>query len=76
VNVSESADCPACGEQAEPEQDGDLTYFACDCGFEFGYQQEVQQDSSCQLGIDESIRRHGSLPDDGLPVLQIGRRPA
>jgi hypothetical protein len=76
VNVSDSVPCPACGDLAEPEQDDDLTYYACVCGYEFGYQRVVQdQDSSCQLGIDEDTRRRGSVPDDGLPVLQIGRRP-
>ena len=75
MNVSELAECPACGELAEPEQDGDLLYSACACGMEFGFRQEVQQDSSCQLGIDESVRRAVSQQlASGQPVLQIGRR--
>jgi hypothetical protein len=77
LNVSESAECPSCGELAEPEQDGDLTYYACSCGYEWGYQQEVQQDNSCQLGVPEDIRRAAQPAPEApsLPLLQIGRRP-
>jgi hypothetical protein len=74
VNVSGSVQCPACGELAEPEQDGDLTYYACGCGNEFGYQRVVQEDSSCQLGVPEEIRKGYSLAH--AAVLQGGPTPA
>jgi hypothetical protein len=62
VNVSDSVPCPACGELAEPEQDGDVTFYACGCSYEFGYQRVAQeQDSSCQLGVPEEIRKGYSL---------------
>jgi hypothetical protein len=78
LNVSDSAECPSCAELAEPEQDGDLTYYACSCGYEFGYQHIAeQQDSSCQLGVPEDIRRAAQPAPEAssLPLLQIGRRP-
>lgn len=78
MNVSESVTCPSCGDLAEPEQDGDLIYYPCGCGFEFGYQRvPEQQDSSCQLGVPEDIRRAAQPAPEAtsLPILQIGRRP-
>jgi hypothetical protein len=60
---------------AEPEQDGDLTYYACDCGHEFGYQRvQQEQDSSCQLGVPEEIRKGYSLAH--LATLEGGPTPA
>lgn len=61
LNASESLACPSCGSLAEPEQDGDLTYFACECGHEFGYRRVVEQESTCQLGVPEEIRAGFSL---------------
>jgi hypothetical protein len=78
VNIGEAMECLSCGDRAQPEQDGDLIYYACGCGYEFGYQRVAQeQDNACQLGVPEEIRRAASPPDPGpgLPLLQIGRRP-
>lgn len=50
LEVSEAAMCPSCGAQAEPEQDGDVTYFSCGCGMDFGYQ-VVQSGDTCAAGI-------------------------
>jgi len=77
VNVSESVACPACEAMVEPEQDGDLIYFPCGCGMEFGYTRIPQQDETCQAGIPEDIRRAAQPAPEAtsLPLLQIGRRP-
>lgn len=56
AEVEEGRLCPGCGCTAEPEQDGDVLYFACDCGFEFGHHRAEAPDPSCQLGIPEGIR--------------------
>lgn len=61
MNIGEAKECPSCGDRAQPEQDGDLIYYACGCGHEFGYQRVAQQDSSCQLGVPEEIRKGYSL---------------
>jgi hypothetical protein len=62
VNIGEARECPSCGDRAQPEQDGDLIYYACGCGHEFGYQRvQQEQDSSCQLGVPEEIRKGYSL---------------
>lgn len=50
-DFSESAECPSCGHHAEPEQDGDVLYWACDCGFEFGHARVTQPEESCAAGI-------------------------
>lgn len=35
--------CPQCDAAAEPEQDGDVMFFACPrCGAEFGYQRVLR----------------------------------
>jgi hypothetical protein len=49
---------------AEPEEDGDFRYWACDtCGYEFGYHPVPSTvDSSCQLGVPEDVRRKASVP--------------
>lgn len=63
---------------AEPEQDGDLTYWTClVCGYEFGYQRapDPNAEPSCQLGIPESVRRQGSVEPERVPVT-LGRRRA
>lgn len=71
---AEMRDCadPECLEEngprmAEPEQDGDHSYYICTvCGYEFGWGKvqsqtmAVEQDGSCQVGIPETIRRSAS----------------
>jgi len=47
-----SVTCPYCGGEAEPEQDSDVTFFACrDCGGEFGYRRAVQSAPVCAAGL-------------------------
>ncbi len=74
---AECAECPSCGDRAQPEQDGDLVYWACGCGQEFGYRRVVQsQEGTCAAGIDlshlatlngvapaEASRLLGPMPD-------------
>lgn len=76
---------PECEGIAEPEQDGDLLYFACTvCGSEFGWERIViQTEPACQLGIPEDIRRAAmrnvpgldGAPKQGTPVT-LGRKGA
>lgn len=78
---------PGCRGRAEPEQDGDHTYFEClECGYAFGFTRletvAVQRDGACAVGVPEDIRRAASLPmtnalaaSQPLPLLSIGRRP-
>jgi hypothetical protein len=75
---------------AEPEADGPLRYYACPCGFEFGYSAAAPEAGSCALGVPESVRRALSIAgrSAGIPVPalteegrkvflgpSIGRRP-
>lgn len=76
-----------CRGRAEPEQDGDHTYFEClECGYAFGFTRSetvaVQPDGACSVGISEDVRRAASQPmtnamaaSQPLPLLSIGRRP-
>lgn len=76
---------PACPGLAEPEQDGDHTYYECDlCGYSFGFERAetvaVNPDGACSVGIPESVRRVASQPmtnvlaaQPQLPLLTIGR---
>lgn len=63
---------------AEPESDGELRYYACSCGFEFGYEQAAPVEGNCQIGVPEEVRRIASVPpsQDPQPVFlgTIGRR--
>lgn len=75
---------------AEPEQDGDHTYYACTaCGYSFGYQRletvAVNAEGACAVGVPEPLRRAASAAMEQAvaaetrrqPVpLQIGRRNA
>lgn len=54
--------------QAEPEQDGDLTFYCCrTCGGEFGYHRVT--DATCAAGLPLN-------PQPRPPLLQIGRHRA
>lgn len=77
---------PQCRGRAEPEQDGDHTYFECeDCGYAFGFARTktvaVNRDGACAVGVPEAVRRAASQPMTnalaaaGPPLLSIGRRP-
>lgn len=63
---------------AQPEADGDLRYYACRCGFEFGFERDAPQEGACSLGVPEDVRRKASIdPTPQQPVFlgTIGRRP-
>jgi hypothetical protein len=89
VISSDSRPCsdPSCNGRAEPEQDGDHTYFECvDCGYCFGFQRvetvAVNRAGHCSVGIPEDVRRAASQPMTNAlaasqpPLLSIGRRHA
>lgn len=78
---------PGCSGRAEPEQDGDHTYFECvKCGYCFAFQRldtiAVNPDGACSVGIPEDVRRAASEPMTKAlaasqpPLLSIGRRNA
>ena len=49
--AEEGIECPYCGATAEPEQDGDVVYFACpSCGGEFGHR-KVDRGTFCAAGL-------------------------
>ena len=87
--AAESVPCtdPACGGRAEPETDGDHTYFECPaCGYTFGFTRTgnvlANPADACAVGIPEDLRRAASRPmtdalraSTPLPLLSIGRRP-
>lgn len=69
--IEDAAECPSCGATAQPEQDGDVTYWSCGCGYDWGYQAVPSTDPSCQLGIPEETRRFASggiIPADQVPT--------
>jgi hypothetical protein len=73
LEVEEGQQCPSCGATASPEQDGDVLYQACDCGFEFGYHRVAAPEPSCQLGIPEGIRfKVSAAQPDGVLTLESG----
>jgi hypothetical protein len=89
VISADSVPCadPGCRGRAEPEQDGDHTYFECvTCGYGFGFQRvetiAVNRDGQCSVGIPEDVRRAASQPMTNAlaasqpPLLSIGRRNA
>lgn len=51
AEMSETAQCPSCGAAAEPEQDGDVLFYACECGFYFGYQAMTAEANTCAAGL-------------------------
>lgn len=70
---------------AEPEQDGDVTFYACQtCGGEFGYRRmtPVGAAGTCAAGISAETRSAASqgmrraLTADGPPLFQIRRSDA
>jgi transcription initiation factor TFIIIB Brf1 subunit/transcription initiation factor TFIIB len=69
-------DCPQCFGPAEPEQDGDTALYVCtECGSVFGHT-KIAQESDCQLGIPEEVRRRADVTSKPEPVmLTLGRRP-
>jgi tRNA(Ile2) C34 agmatinyltransferase TiaS len=87
VIKAESVPCadPLCRGRAEPEQDGDHTYFECeDCGYAFGFTRTdvlAKRDNGCAVGVPEDVRRAASQPMTNAlrasapPLLSIGRRP-
>jgi len=63
--------CPSCNALAEPDEDGDLTYYACPlCGYEFGYRRRTAASTTatCAAGIPLNN------PEADPPLLQIGKK--
>jgi hypothetical protein len=77
--IEETRPCgdPGCQGQGEPEEDGDLHYYACTtCGYEYGWEFQKQTTPGCQLGVPEDIRRRAQPPQKQGPIsVTIGRRP-
>lgn len=63
-------DCPQCGGKAEPELDGEHAYYACSCGFEFGYTRVEgnRLEGNCQIGVPANVRKAFSDIGDGVPL--------
>jgi hypothetical protein len=78
-------ECPESQPSAQPEADGDLRYYACLCGYEFGFEKAAPAEGNCSLGVPEEVRRAVSIepgssapPQGPQPVFlgtTIGRRP-
>jgi hypothetical protein len=82
IDTRVSCGDPECAEpqpSAEPESDGDLRYYACLCGYEFGHQKAAPaSQDTCAAGVPEHVRRAVSVdPEPGQPVFlgSVGRRP-
>lgn len=59
----EGTACPYCDGAAEPEQDGDVTYFACpECDGEFGHR-KADSGAFCAAGLPVVS------PEPGSPVI-------
>jgi predicted RNA-binding Zn-ribbon protein involved in translation (DUF1610 family) len=68
--VAGSLPCPQCGTDAEPEEDGQILWFACpQCGAEFGYQPVPLAGPLCAAGL--SIRVDDAQPP-GVLSLESG----
>lgn len=53
--AEESTGCIYCPGVAEPEQDGDVVYFACpDCGGEFGHR-KAERGAFCAAGLPVAV---------------------
>jgi hypothetical protein len=66
-------ECPEPQPSAQPEADGSLRYYACECGYEFGHQQASQDEGACSLGIPEGIRiKYSATQPPGVLTLESG----
>lgn len=75
VDAEQPCRDPECDGTAEPEQDGDFSYYACSrCGYEFGYQQVRRDAGSCQLGVPETVRRRADTTPAPTFLGTVGRR--
>ena len=71
--VAGSLPCPQCGTDAEPEEDGQILWFACpQCGAEFGYQPVPLAGPVCAAGL--SIRVDDAQPPGVLSLESGGER--
>ena len=67
--LEESTGCLYCGEKAEPEQDGDVVFFACTgCGGTFGHR-KVTSGAFCAAGLPVAE------PEPAFIATTIKRRP-
>jgi hypothetical protein len=65
-----STECPYCGGEAEPEQDGDVIFFACTaCDGEFGYRRAVQAAPVCAAGL---VIADGPAQPPGVMTVESG----
>jgi hypothetical protein len=72
--VEGSTGCIYCPGTAEPEQDGDLLFFACpDCGNEFGYRRVQQDGPVCAAGLPVAVAE--PVPAPVFLGAVISRRP-
>lgn len=54
--AEEGTGCPYCGGWAEPEQDGDVVFFAClKCEGEFGHR-KAERGAFCAAGLPVAVR--------------------
>ncbi len=65
---------PECAQVAEPEQDGDLHYWACTgCGYTFGFTYHAGAPAEhCAVGVPEPVRRAASAPMESALGAQHG----
>lgn len=74
--AEEAMPCIGCGGPAEPEQDGQVTYYACldaECGQEFGHEVRRPDGPVCAAGLPIAVAE----PEDRSVFLgsTISRRP-
>jgi hypothetical protein len=66
-------ECPQCGADAEPEEDGAVLWFACPrCETEFGYQPVPVSEVRCAAGL--VIRVDDAQPPGVLTLESGGQR--
>jgi len=69
--AEEGTGCIFCDGTAEPEQDGDVVYFACPkCGNEFGYR-KAERGAFCAAGLPVAIRVDPAQPP-GVVTIDTG----
>jgi hypothetical protein len=50
IQVEDTAECPNCWSRVEPEQEGDVVFYECECGVAFGYRL-VKSEETCAAGL-------------------------
>ena len=71
--VAGSLPCPQCGADAEPEEDGQILWFACpDCDALFGYQPVPLAGPLCAAGLP--VRVDDAQPPGVMSLESGGER--